>query len=114
MTNEELCLLAQDGNSKAISSLLECILPGIRITAEKMQKHFSLLPVDTDDLVQEAMLGILRAVQTFQQEKDILFLTFASSVAKTCNPGLYQEMQNNYSGIRTISRHQLRTFRHRI
>lgn len=81
MTNEELCLLAQDGNAKALSSLLECILPSIRLTAGKMQKHFPLLSVDTDDLVQEAMLGILKAIQAFQQEKDTLFLTFASSVA---------------------------------
>ena len=57
MTNEELCLLAQDGNAKALSSLIEYILPRVKITAEKMQKDFALLSVDADDLVQEAMLG---------------------------------------------------------
>ena len=81
MTNEELCLLAQDGNAKALSSLIEYILPRVKITAEKMQKDFALLSVDADDLVQEAMLGILKAIQVFQQEKDVLFLTFASSVS---------------------------------
>lgn len=81
MTNEELCLLAQDGSAAAIAALTECVLPNVRITAGKIQKDYSGLRVDTDDLVQEAMLGILRAIRVFQLDKGALFLTFASSVA---------------------------------
>ena len=81
MTNEELCLLAQDGSAAAIAALTECVLPNVRIAAGKMQKDYSGLRVDTDDLVQEAMLGILRAIRAFQLDKGALFLTFASSVA---------------------------------
>ncbi len=81
MTNEELCLLAQDGSAAAIAALTECVLPNIKIIAGKMQKDYSGLQLDTDDLVQEAMLGILRAIRAFQLDKGSLFLTFASSVA---------------------------------
>lgn len=79
--HEELCLLAQDGSAAALAALTECVLPNIKITAGKMQKDYSGLHVDADDLVQEAMLGILRAIRAFQLDKGALFLTFAFSVA---------------------------------
>lgn len=81
MTNEKLCLLAQEGDPSAMEMLVENILPSIRIAAARIKSGCSGLQIETKDLVQEALIGFLKAIQSFCPGKDILFQTYASSVA---------------------------------
>ena len=80
MTNEQLCLLARKGDPASLNALVENILPSIRIAASKIIKDNSWLQIESDDLVQEASIGFLRAIKTFNPDKNTLFRTFASSV----------------------------------
>ena len=80
MTNEQLCLLARKGDPASLNALMENILPSIRIAAAKIVKDYSWLQVESDDLVQEASIGFLRAIKAFNPDKNPLFRTFASSV----------------------------------
>ncbi|MBR3243451.1 MAG: sigma-70 family RNA polymerase sigma factor [Parasporobacterium sp.] len=82
MTNEQLCSLARDGDKAAEAALIENVLPSIRITAVNIQKRYSGILLEADDLVQEALIGVLRAINTYNQETGNLFLTYAQAIAE--------------------------------
>lgn len=82
MTNEQLCSLAQGGDHTAESLLIENLLPGIRITAAKIKKRYTGLMLEKDDLIQEALIGSLRAINTFDPETGNLFRTYAAAIAE--------------------------------
>ena len=82
MTNEQLCSLAREGDKAAEAALIENILPSLRITAANIQKRYSGILLETDDLVQEALIGVLRAVKTYDLETGNLFLTYAQTTAE--------------------------------
>ena len=62
--------------------LIENTLPSLRITAANIQKRYSGILLETDDLVQEALIGVLRAVKTYDLETGNLFLTYAQTTAE--------------------------------
>ena len=82
MTNVQLCSLAWEGDKAAEAALIENILPSLRITAANIQKRYSGILLETDDLVQEALIGVLRAVKTYNTETGNLFLTYAQTAAE--------------------------------
>ena len=82
MTNEQLWSLARQGDHDAESSLIENLLPDIRIIAAKIKKRYSGLLLEKDDLVQEALIGSLRAIDTYDPESGSLFRTYAQTVSE--------------------------------
>ena len=82
MTNEQLCSLAQEGDKAAEAALIDNILPSIRISAANIQKRYSGILLETDDLVQEALIGVLRTIKTYDPETGNLFLTYAQTTAE--------------------------------
>lgn len=82
MTSEQLWSLSRAGYPAAENALIEKILPAIRITARKIRKRYSGIMLDTDDLVQEALLGFLRAVETYDPMTGNLFLTYMQAIAE--------------------------------
>ena len=82
MTNEELVHLARDGDREARETLIENILPSIGIIAGKIRKRYTGIFVEKDDLIQEALLGSLKAVDTYDPEKGNLFWTYISKISE--------------------------------
>ena len=82
MTTEQLCSLAREGDKAAEAALIENVLPSIRITAVNIQKRYSGILLETDDLVQEALIGVLRAIKTYDPETGNLFLTYSQTTAE--------------------------------
>ena len=82
MTNEELCILAQEGHADAEANLIRNILPSLQALAAKFEAQYSGLQIETDDLLQEGSIGLLRAVHSFRPEKGNLFQTYASRVSE--------------------------------
>lgn len=82
MTNEQLCSLAREGNKAAEEALIENVMPSIRITASNIQKRYFGILLETDDLVQEALIGLLRAIKTYDPETRSLFLTYVQTIAE--------------------------------
>ena len=72
-TDEELVLMAQDGNEHAMETLLVRFSDVVRGTARK----FFLVDGDTDDLVQEGMIGLYKAVVDFRAQENGVFRKFA-------------------------------------
>lgn len=69
---EQLALLAQKSDDESFNSLVDGFLPVIKIKASKFTQ------VETDDLVQEGLLGLWSAVQTYDKEKSASFKTYAN------------------------------------
>jgi len=77
MDAEEIRLLeqAQQGDSDAISSLLEKYKSMVRALARPL----FLMDGEQDDLVQEGMIGLFKAIQTYDREKGAAFESFANT-----------------------------------
>ena len=82
MTNEELCILAQKGDSNAENELTRNLLPSLKALAAKFEAQYSELQIEADDLLQEASIGLLKAIHAFRVEKGNMFQTYASRVAE--------------------------------
>ena len=82
MTNEELCILAQEGSTEAEEELICNLLPSLQALAAKFEVQYSGLQIESDDLLQEGSIGFLRAVHSFRPEKGNLFQTYASRVSE--------------------------------
>lgn len=76
-TNEQLCVLAQNGDMTARNLLMENNLPFIQKMANSIIKQCSHNLIDADDLVQEGCFGLLETIDRFNTDREIKFLTYA-------------------------------------
>lgn len=72
-TDEELCALATRGDRNAEEALVMRYYPVVRSCARPL----ALAGGDSEDLIQEGMLGLLRAMREYSPEKETAFRTFA-------------------------------------
>ena len=80
MENEKLWVRCREGDTAAENALIERILPAIRFTAEKIRERYSGIMLEKEDLIQEALIGILRAIETYDPIKGNLFKTYAQAI----------------------------------
>ena len=73
MSENDIINLAQKRENAAMEYLLEKYKPLVR---QKTRKLF-LIDGDKDDLIQEGMIGLFKAVRDYQGGKDAAFRTFA-------------------------------------
>ena len=73
MSENDIINLAQKRQNAAMEYLLEKYKPLVR---QKTRKLF-LIDGDKDDLIQEGMIGLFKAVRDYQVGKDAAFKTFA-------------------------------------
>ena len=73
ITDEELVLLAREGDDKAIENLLT----RYRHYARAKARTYFLAGADREDIVQEGMIGLYKAVRDFEPEKNTAFRAFA-------------------------------------
>ncbi len=73
LTDEEIIVLIQDGQSDATEYLLKKYAPLVK----KSIRTLYLIGADTEDLSQEGMIGLFKAIQGYQQDSNASFFTFA-------------------------------------
>lgn len=73
MTDNQLVKLANEGDDYAMEYL---ILNYKNFVRAKSRSYF-LIGADRDDIVQEGMLGLFKAIRDFKEEKNISFKSFA-------------------------------------
>ena len=73
-SDEELVNLYRQGNEQAVEYLFEKYNNLVR----KKAKAMYLAGGDNDDLIQEGMIGLYKAVRDYKEERDASFFTFAS------------------------------------
>lgn len=72
-TDEALCALAARGDRSAEEALVTRYYPVVRSCARPL----ALAGGDGEDLIQEGMLGLIRAIREYSPEKEAAFHTFA-------------------------------------
>lgn len=72
-SDEKLAVLAQQGNDKALDFLLN----KFRVFVRSKSLSYYIAGADRDDIIQEGMIGLFKAVRDFSQERGVSFKTFA-------------------------------------
>lgn len=73
MTDEALVALAQQGDGAAMEQLYHRYKNMVRLNA----RPYFLISGDRDDLIQEGMIGLYKAVRDYEADKNAAFATFA-------------------------------------
>lgn len=73
MTDEELIIALRDGDGRVIDYIIEKYKELVRRKAGSM----FILGADKEDLIQEGMIGLYKAVRDFDSGRDASFSTFA-------------------------------------
>ncbi len=73
MSDEALVLLAQSSDKKAMEHILEKYKGLVKARA----RAYFLIGADPEDLIQEGMIGLYKAIRDFNQEKQVSFAAFA-------------------------------------
>lgn len=73
MTDEEICLLAQQADGYALEYLLNRYKNFVRSRA----RSYFLIGADHEDIVQEGMIGLYKAIRDFRPDKLSSFRAFA-------------------------------------
>lgn len=73
ISDEELLRQIKDGNDDA----MECLLERYRDMVRKEARKFFLAGGDEEDLIQEGMIGLFKAITSYQEGKNTSFSTFA-------------------------------------
>ena len=72
-TDEELIEKLRAGDAEITDYIMEKYKPLVR----KKTNAMYLIGVDTEDLIQEGMIGLFKAVRDFNPEKEVSFFSFA-------------------------------------
>ncbi|MBR5539766.1 MAG: sigma-70 family RNA polymerase sigma factor [Clostridia bacterium] len=78
LSDEELAVLARDKNEEAFTRLVSRCSGMLQALSTK----YSLGSLESDDLVQEGLLGLMSAVQTYCPSADVTFRTYAYACAR--------------------------------
>ena len=73
LSDEELIKRLRLGDEKIMDFVLDKYKPLVRKKANAM----FLIGGDTDDLIQEGMIGLFKAIRDFKEEKEATFFSFA-------------------------------------
>lgn len=73
MSDEDVVLIAQEGSAEAFDYLLKKFRPAV---VRRAGSYF-LAGADRDDLIQEGMIGLFKAVRDYRADRDAAFPTFA-------------------------------------
>src|SRR4051795_12322521 len=73
MTDDELVMRFHDGDTEALNTLLE----RYRRFARSKARSYFLVGADSDDIEQEGMIGLYKAIRDFRVERQASFRAFA-------------------------------------
>ncbi len=73
LTDAQLVIAAREGNDSALEFLLDKYKNFVRLKA----RAYFLIGADWDDLVQEGMIGLYKAIRDYQENKQSSFRAFA-------------------------------------
>lgn len=71
---EELIKLAQSGDKEVMLELLS----SNKSLVSAVARRYFLIGGEAEDLIQEGMIGLFKAISTFDLEKDVTFKTYAT------------------------------------
>ncbi|MEG2378057.1 MAG: sigma-70 family RNA polymerase sigma factor, partial [Clostridia bacterium] len=79
LSDEELVLRSAAGDELAVEEIISRFVSVVRYLA----RPYFLAGGDAEDLVQEGMIGLLKAIRSFDPRVGVLFRTFAATCIKS-------------------------------
>lgn len=76
--DNELLFMIEENDEAAEKILIDKYDNIIKIILRKYSSTVSALGLDEKDLYQEGLLGLMRAIKTYDKDKNVLFYTYAS------------------------------------
>lgn len=73
LTDEQLVKMAQEGSETAQEILLEKYKSIVKLKA----KDYYIVGSDSEDVIQEGMIGLFKAIRGYDEDRDASFRTFA-------------------------------------
>lgn len=73
LSDEEILQMARDGDDKAMDYLFRLYKPLV----EKKSRSYFIVGGSREDLVQEGMIGLFKAIRDFEGSKNVAFFPFA-------------------------------------
>ncbi|MBQ6285804.1 MAG: sigma-70 family RNA polymerase sigma factor [Bacilli bacterium] len=77
--DNELLYLCSENNEEATNIIIKKYKKNILGILKEYKKQYNIVGIETADLYQEALLGLLNAIHSFDKEKDVTFYTYANA-----------------------------------
>ena len=75
---QTLAYKAREGDKEAFNTLVNCNLRLVFSMAKKVYVALKYKSVSLEDLIQEGTFGLMRAIESFEPERDLKFSTYAT------------------------------------
>ena len=97
LNDNELVYLCNENNEQASSIIIDKYKPIIKRLIKEYLKEYFVVGVEVSDLYQEGLIGLLFAINTFNNDKETTFYTYAVSCirSKLISALRYQFRQKN-------------------
>ena len=82
LNDNELVYLCYENNEEAATLLIDKYRNCIFKTFKEYQKEYDIRGVEMADLYQEGLIGLIHAIKTFDENKDVTFYTYANTCIK--------------------------------
>ena len=113
LTDEQLVKMAQEGSETAQEILLEKYKSIVKMKT----KDYYIVGSDNEDVVQEGMIGLFKAIRGYNPDRDASFRTFADlcinnqivSAIKKANRLKHQPLNDSISFSKTIEGEEMET-----
>ena len=93
LNDNELVYLCAENNEDAANILIEKYKNCILATLKEYLKEYNVVGMEISDLYQEGLIGLIHAINTFDENKEVTFYTYANACIKST---LISAMRNTF------------------
>lgn len=79
LNDNELIYLCSENNEDAINVIIDKYKNCVLSILKEYTKQYNIIGIDTLDLYQEGLIGLMHAINSFKEDKDVLFYTYANA-----------------------------------
>lgn len=83
INDNELIYMCCENNEEAENIIINKYKNCINQCIKSLMKEYYIVGMEASDLYQEGLIGLMHAIKTFNEEKDVTFYTYANTCIKT-------------------------------
>lgn len=83
INDNELIYMCYENNEEAENIIIDKYKNCINQCIKSLMKEYYIVGMETSDLYQEGLIGLMHAIKTFNEERDVKFYTYANTCIKT-------------------------------
>ena len=83
INDNELIYMCCEDNEEAENIIIDKYKNCINQCIKSLMKEYYIVGMEQSDLYQEGLIGLMHAIKSFDEEKDVTFYTYANTCIKT-------------------------------